>query len=358
MCKELMAGGCKFLHFYTMNLEAAVVKIIKGLGILKKNRDLPFLQGTSAERASESVRPIFWANKPSSYFQRTIKWDEFPNGRWGDSKSPAFGAGFEDDEAANMAGFVSYTKKFKTINIEEKRKFWGETCTSLDDISNVFINYLTGKIKKFPFSEGALALETGDLTDVLVQMNKARLFTINSQPQVNAAKSSDPKFGWGPEQFGYVYQKAYFEFFVPKQLAQALGEFLEKNAPTVTYQAINLVGDKIQNAQENQVNAVTWGVFPGKEIVQPTVVDHAAFEIWKNEALQAWISTWSVIYQSLTDKNGVTDAGSPESVAFLEKCYSEFYVMNIVENDYIGGNLNKLMLDFISTHKDIIDTLK
>lgn len=29
------------------------------------------------------------------------------------------------------------------------------------------------------------------------------------------------------------------------------------------------------------VNAVTWGVFPGKEIVQPTVVDAQSFGIWK-----------------------------------------------------------------------------
>lgn len=29
------------------------------------------------------------------------------------------------------------------------------------------------------------------------------------------------------------------------------------------------------------VNAVTWGVFPGREIVQPTVVDAASFAIWK-----------------------------------------------------------------------------
>lgn len=35
MCKELMAGGSKFLHFYTMNLEAAVIKVIKQLGIMK-----------------------------------------------------------------------------------------------------------------------------------------------------------------------------------------------------------------------------------------------------------------------------------------------------------------------------------
>jgi hypothetical protein len=43
-----MEGGCRFLHFYTMNLEAAVVKIIKGLGILKMKKELPFKKSTSS----------------------------------------------------------------------------------------------------------------------------------------------------------------------------------------------------------------------------------------------------------------------------------------------------------------------
>jgi len=42
------------------------------------------------------------------------------------------------------------------------------------------------------------------LTDILVFMNKNKLFTLNSQPQVNGAKSSDEKYGWGPDD-GYVY---------------------------------------------------------------------------------------------------------------------------------------------------------
>ena len=37
------------------------------------------------------MRPINWANRPKSYITRTITWDEFPNGRWGDNRSPAFG---------------------------------------------------------------------------------------------------------------------------------------------------------------------------------------------------------------------------------------------------------------------------
>ena len=64
-CQELMEGGCRFLHFYTMNLETAVIKIIQGLGIMNKTKSLPFLQ--SSERKSEDVRPIFWAIKPQSY---------------------------------------------------------------------------------------------------------------------------------------------------------------------------------------------------------------------------------------------------------------------------------------------------
>ncbi len=30
-----------------------------------------------------------------------------------------------------------------------------------------------------------------------------------------------------------------------------------------------------------QVNAVTWGVFPAREVVQPTVVDPQSFLVWK-----------------------------------------------------------------------------
>ena len=354
MCRELMAGGCKFLHFYTMNLEAAIIKVIQGLGIMKKGRALPFMAGTSAERSSESVRPIFWANKPMSYNSRTLKWDEFPNGRWGDSKSPAFGGGMDDAEGA---GFVSYSKKFKTTNLDEKRKNWGNSCTSLADVSKVFTAYITGKIKKFPFSEGALALETSQLTDILEKMNAAKMLTINSQPQVNAARSDDAKFGWGPED-GYIYQKAYFEFFVPKELVKPLANYLD-GFKTISYQAINMTNDQISNVKETSVNAVTWGVFPGKEVVQPTVVDHQAFEIWKNEALQAFCQTWAVIYEGVPAKSE-KDKGierDQASIDFLKSCQDNLYLMNVVENDFIGGDLSKLMADFIAKEAALIESL-
>lgn len=40
-------------------------------------------------------------------------------------------------------------------------------------------------------------------------------------------------------------------------------------------------GQNLTNAPEMQPNAVTWGIFPGREIVQPTVVDPVSFMYWK-----------------------------------------------------------------------------
>ena len=39
------------------------------------------------------------------------------------------------------------------------------------------------------------------------------------------------------------------------------------------------------NADKLSPIAVTWGVFPGKEIIQPTVVDPISFESWKVRAV-------------------------------------------------------------------------
>jgi hypothetical protein len=60
----------------------------------------------------------------------------------------------------------------------------------------------------------------------------------------------------------YVYQKAYVEFFTsPEQLA-ALKLQLAQH-PSITWMAVNAAGDFASNRSEHDVNAVTWGVFPG-----------------------------------------------------------------------------------------------
>jgi len=96
-------------------------------------------------------------------------------------------------------------------------------------------------------------------------MCKNKFFTVNSQPKANGVSSTDPTFGWGPPK-GFIYQKAYFEFFIPPQLLKPLIEFLEQD-DMISYQAINLKEEQVTNVESDDVNAVTWGVFRNKEVI-------------------------------------------------------------------------------------------
>lgn len=79
-----------------------------------------------------------------------------------------------------------------------------------------------------------------------------------------------------------VLFQAYLEFFVKPEYAEALKRILPKYEPRVNYHIINRDGNEdYTNADRQTPNGVTWGIFPGKEIVQPTVVDPVSFLVWK-----------------------------------------------------------------------------
>jgi len=73
------------------------------------------------------------------------------------------------------------------MNFDEYKKMWGQTVTKYSQIAQVFIDFLKGNIRKYPFSEGSIQPETMTIMDPLIFMNKNLLFTINSQPKVNGA---------------------------------------------------------------------------------------------------------------------------------------------------------------------------
>ena len=47
---------------------------------------------------------------------------------------------------------------------------------------------------------------------------------------------------------------------------------------------------------QTDVNAVTWGVFQAKEIIQPTILDPVNFNVWKDEAFEIWSRGWASLY--------------------------------------------------------------
>jgi methylenetetrahydrofolate reductase (NADPH) len=306
MCRRILAHGLPHLHFYTMNLAQATRMVLEELNWMpSSNRPLkqalPWKQSLGFGRREEDVRPIFWRNRNKSYVLRTQDWDEFPNGRWGDSRSPAFGE--LDAYGIGLTG-----------TNEQNRKKWGEP-QSIKDVANLFIRYLNKDIEYLPWSEAPLASEAELIKEDLLDLNKRGLITINSQPAVNGVKSTHPIFGWGPLN-GYVYQKAYLELLVSPDVFPELLRRIHDH-PDLTYYAVTRSGTLKSNAPSEGPNAVTWGVFPGKEIVQPTIVESISFLAWKDEAFRLGVD-WARCYE----------ADTPSRLT-IQKMMDTWYLVNI-----------------------------
>ncbi|KAI6653208.1 hypothetical protein LOD99_3733 [Oopsacas minuta] len=334
MCTELLRSGkVPGLHFYTLNREIATKDILERIGLWCTDpcmrRLFPWRQSANQRRITEDVRPIFWSSRPKSYIHRTNLWEEFPNGRWGKSSNPEFGA-LKDHH-------LFYLKpKFSR---EELKRMWGEELNCIDDVNHMFYCFISGernkqgaKVEQIPWMEDSLSEETNTLITSLVTVNMKGILTINSQPAVNGAPSTHPVYGWGIAN-GYVYQKAYLEFFASPELVQVLIEVLPEY-PQVTYHATNKQGDPNITNSKSTTAAVTWGVFSGMEIVQPTVVDPVAFMIWKDEAFDLWDKMWASLYP--------VGSTSRDIIATLQNTY---YLVNLVDNDYVKGNCLFGLLD-------------
>lgn len=189
------------LHFYTMNLEKATTILLDNLNLLSSSTKVnyeaehskPWRKSLNPSREAENVRPIFWKNRKFSYIQRTNNWDEYPNGRWGDSRSPAFGSldMFEHE--------IIRHSPTKILSLWERP-------SNSKDMGNLINKYLENQINCLPWSDTQVTNEIDSIKSDLMELNSNGILTINSQPKINCVKSTDTVYGWGPSN-GYVYQK-------------------------------------------------------------------------------------------------------------------------------------------------------
>jgi len=334
MCQTLLSASenedyVDGIHFYTLNLERSVTQILLKMGaidIVRQNEDkaslnnvvptdrpLPWRPSTLQERSKEEIRPINWANRPASYVMRTETWDEFPNGRWGDATSPAFG------ELSEVSHFYNFS-----ILWEDRIAMLGARPKRLEDVYEVFAKYVEGTVTYIPWCETPLQPESFLIQSQLVKLNQGGFLTINSQPSVNGIPSSNSTFGWGGRG-GYVYQKAYVECFVSPENAEKLLKTVNENSSMNLY-GINSSGKEINaGISEGGTTALTWGVFPNREIVQPTVFDPQAFRVWAEEAFSLWTNMWLDLYEPGTD-----------SYELIETVRDTFFLVAIIDNDFVS----------------------
>lgn len=84
-------------------------------------------------------------------------------------------------------------------------------------------------------------------------------------------------------------------------------------------------------------------MWPGSEIKQPTIVDPEIFSIWKDEAFALWSSEWSDLYPRDHD-----------SYKTIEEIANTFYLVNIVDNDFISGDIFRIFNEIIETETLIL----
>ena len=79
--------------------------------------------------------------------------------------------------------------------------------------------------------------------------------------------------------------------------------------------------------------------------------------IWKDEALNIFTNTWAVIYKPAKNDKDEDLPGDEPSVEFMKKCSQDLFVVNIVENDFVNGDLNKVIKDFIEENAAALQAL-
>jgi methylenetetrahydrofolate reductase (NADPH) len=225
---------------------------------------------------------------------------------------------------------------------------WGESPLASEEIGEVFVRYIEGKIPMLPWCETALQVETNTIAPLLLEINRKGFWTINSQPSVNGMKSDHSMYGWGGPG-GRVYQKSYVEFFTSPTNLQLMINILPQY-PSLTLHSIDCQGNLhsmplVSSSRTSEggggrgVAALTWGVFPDKEILQPTIFDPDTFVVWSKEAFQLWIEAWAVLYEDETDSAGL-----------IHEIHDTYLLVAIIDNDFIDSDMYAI---FRQVMKDI-----
>ncbi|KPA80143.1 putative methylenetetrahydrofolate reductase [Leptomonas pyrrhocoris] len=353
LVKQLLNRGCGGVYLFTMNADYLLVAILKGIEVAT-HRMFPWRPSENEERRrQETVRPVHWSSRVTSYMVRTAQWQDRKTDKWNPVSGSHHGSALALGEVGGYHARLLLRSRAKRCTQFLVIQGMPEIQTALSALSRIFVAFLDGN-GTLPWAD-ELSGETVYVGEHLLKPLNARgLYTINSQPHVNGAPSSHKVVGWGPGD-GCVYQKSYLEFFCPLTMAQTVFTTLERY-PSLQYMAMDAQGNMVharwrmdddsgkdseasppQAAEHDPtvasptqqphdrmslfgvgVTAVTWGVFPGREVIQPTIVSVDSFRAWVGEAFDLWAAPFP-------------GHDVPAVVRYIQ---SEWVLVSVVDNTY------------------------
>ena len=375
-------NGPQAFHFYTLNLEKAVAEIVDQCGlILPESEDTSaiddsthhtngmngsngvnganghvethnrtFSSSSAAAQLTSNDHHPSTASDRTSFSRATLKepkiprtvsreaiWDDYPNGRFSDARSPAFNPP------------LTYSPTSLNVTPAEALSLWG-TPISHDDLTSLFLSHIAGSDPtQLPWSESnTLNPETALIRPELSTLtNEKGYWTICSQPSVDGLASTHPIHGWGPTG-GFVFQKSFVEFFMPSsQFLSTLHPRLEelKAQGEVSYYAVNAEGQYLSSEPKTAVHAVTWGAFKGREIATATMVEEVSFRAWGEDAFAIWAEWARCVGEMAGHGHSHSGGGSSSSKGldrelgrkcreFLTNLRRELWLINIIGHEY------------------------
>ncbi|OBZ65691.1 Methylenetetrahydrofolate reductase 2 [Grifola frondosa] len=264
MIKRLTTeGDIRGVHFCTLNLEKSVTRVLEALAGLAEDTEEPpeseriITPHTATDTAATKLAtsgPNTEVEAGKGELNSAADWDDFPNGRFGDFKSPAYGE--TDPWVAFIPRLDLASASARTVGVSEDRR----------RSHGAFLRHIHSKLATTPFSHTPLSPESLLIFPHLERLTRKGWWTVGSQPAIDGASSMDEVVGWGPRG-GYVYQKCFVEFFVEKQDAERIVQKVEQEGQgLVSYFAGNVLGECLTNVPEGERNAVTWVSFPARKL--------------------------------------------------------------------------------------------
>ncbi|KAH9413484.1 hypothetical protein DERP_007962 [Dermatophagoides pteronyssinus] len=311
LCRQLLATNLfPGIHFYTLN-QSSIIQVIKNCGLWGKCSIIPWRQSQHYQRINESIRPIFWSNRPKSYIHRTRKWTQFPTTNWSTE--------FSSNLDSNLTDFPQYLN----FNLSPDTKKRLSECENLQQLYAIFDDFYSSTINQSTTKTTInLDRNNNDIDQNSTRQSLRRL----SLPWIN------------------VVNDQYIE-----SLYQKYGQFISKGLmvtnylPAINDKSIRLTNWSSTEQEQHQQQlplVIAWLRLSNTDQLRQRrrpvyIADMKTFDVWLNETYSLWNElineTPTLIINGSINEQNETNNNNKKVLAHVR---NELILVCMIDNRY------------------------